>query len=377
MNEHYWTHLSLKKQLKVIVVISIGVSVFVIIVLYSFGRENNSPIVTNNPRLIYSNLQNSMPALTEENKYVLAAQECNSKNKTLLALILVTSYYGNVETRSAMRRAFSSLELENMNMRRVFLLAVAKNDKYTNQGMIENEQSRFGDLLQGNFIESYRNLTYKHLMGLKWAAQFCASAKYVVKMDDDIVVNVYRLKKILVRQSKVIPKRKGVIAGYLMKNMVPIRDPHSKWYVSQEEYDVDKYPAFVSGWLYITNTKTITDLLAASKKIPYFWIDDLYITGILAQIVNITFIDLSFYFTTSTEELKCCIDDYKKYKYDCDYVIGPNGGDNNLFFEFNEIMKKCYTEEGCSKKVRTYSNMCGAPIKTIGGEAEIEKYKLF
>ena len=34
------------------------------------------------------------------------------------------------------------------------------------------------------------NLTLKSVMGLKWSAIFCPQAKFVLKTDDDIFVNV-------------------------------------------------------------------------------------------------------------------------------------------------------------------------------------------
>lgn len=36
------------------------------------------------------------------------------------------------------------------------------------QNAINEESERYHDLVQGNFVDSYRNLTYKHVMGLKW-----------------------------------------------------------------------------------------------------------------------------------------------------------------------------------------------------------------
>jgi hypothetical protein len=36
--------------------------------------------------------------------------------------------------------------------------------------LIDEESKRYGDIVQGSFLDSYRNMTYKHVMGLKWAA---------------------------------------------------------------------------------------------------------------------------------------------------------------------------------------------------------------
>ena len=45
------------------------------------------------------------------------------------------------------------------------------------QSAIVEENSRHVDLVQGNFHDSYHNLTYKHLMALDWAVSFCPQAR--------------------------------------------------------------------------------------------------------------------------------------------------------------------------------------------------------
>lgn len=142
--------------------------------------------------------------------YILNARKCENNTK-INALIIVTSYFGNVETRSAMRRAFSEEDLKQINLKRVFLLGVAPSDQYTRQVSVQNENKRFGDIIQGNFIEAYRNLTYKHVMGLRWAAQNCFNVDFIIKMDDDTVVNVEQLPKLL--KSLKTPKSQNFIAG--------------------------------------------------------------------------------------------------------------------------------------------------------------------
>ena len=41
-----------------------------------------------------------------------------------------------------------------------------------------------------HFQDSYHNLTLKTVMGLKWMSIFCPHAKFILKTDDDIYVNV-------------------------------------------------------------------------------------------------------------------------------------------------------------------------------------------
>ena len=61
------------------------------------------------------------------------------------------------------------------------------------QEEIEKENLLHGDLVQGDFLDSYKNLTYKTVMGHMWVSSFCSQAEFVVKTDDDIYVDLYGL----------------------------------------------------------------------------------------------------------------------------------------------------------------------------------------
>ena len=41
---------------------------------------------------------------------------------------------------------------------------------------IEKEAKTEGDLVQGDFMDSYHNLSYKNVMGKLWASNFCPQA---------------------------------------------------------------------------------------------------------------------------------------------------------------------------------------------------------
>ena len=47
---------------------------------------------------------------------------------------------------------------------------------------IQEEHRLYGDVVQGSFMESYKNLTLKAIMGLKWVTTYCSNAKYVIKV---------------------------------------------------------------------------------------------------------------------------------------------------------------------------------------------------
>ena len=61
------------------------------------------------------------------------------------------------------------------------------------QRRVEEESRRHGDLVQGDFLDTYHNLSYKAIMGNLWVAEFCSQAQFVVKTDDDMYVDLYEV----------------------------------------------------------------------------------------------------------------------------------------------------------------------------------------
>ena len=110
---------------------------------------------------------------------------------SLNAVIVVTSNARNFGLREAQREAFPEDDLEAEGIRRVFILAT---DPGIDQERVREENLRHGDIVQGNFRESYKHLAYKvrsdtqkyilnnanscvfqHIMGLNWATTYCST----------------------------------------------------------------------------------------------------------------------------------------------------------------------------------------------------------
>lgn len=66
------------------------------------------------------------------------------------AILLVTSYVGHDQVRSAHRAAISGNDLDKLNIVRVFLLAdIPLKEKFITQKAIQNENDHFNDIVQG------------------------------------------------------------------------------------------------------------------------------------------------------------------------------------------------------------------------------------
>ena len=70
-------------------------------------------------------------------------------------------------------------------VRRIFLLgksdlSVSDNDK--REALLKEEAREWGDILQGDFQDSFRNLTLKEIMFLRWIPHFCPHTKFIFKV---------------------------------------------------------------------------------------------------------------------------------------------------------------------------------------------------
>ena len=59
--------------------------------------------------------------------------------------------------------------------------------------MIEHCQRSLKCLIQGDFLDTYHNLSYKEIMGNLWISEFCEQAEFVVKTDDDQFIDLYEV----------------------------------------------------------------------------------------------------------------------------------------------------------------------------------------
>lgn len=205
-----------------------------------------------------------------------STKECPFHGRDLKLLFLVHSAISHYQHRIAIRKYFSLLQYK---WKLVFILGQSSQEEENRQ--VSFEASMFGDIVQGRFIDTYRNLTLKHLLGLAWASIRCSQVQSVLKVDDDVFVNYYLLNHLLVPLPKMSKFADNYMIGYLHQDMKVIRNTSSKWYVTREEFAPEQYPPFCSGWAYITKVKTIMSLLCNVKRTPFFWIDDVYVSGLL------------------------------------------------------------------------------------------------
>ena len=187
-----------------------------------------------------------------------------------------------------------------------FVVGLQKNR--TLQTQIELESNTYHDIIQGDFIDHYTNLTFKSLLAMNWTEKYCSKAKYFIKSDDDMVINFPYLLKVL-NQGKF---NKSIMGPHLDFSFV-IRKPY-KWTLTKKEFPLDVYPPYEAGSAYVMTMDLIRPLLEASQYYPYFSIDDAYITGVLAKHVKAKHVIKSgFSFPDTPKPSPCDLIEDKKF----------------------------------------------------------------
>ena len=296
----------------------------------------------------------------ENFEYLINPAICGTQ-EPVLAVVLIHTHPANVQMRDIHRKAIGKDVLKEIELRRVFLMGEAVNDQANYPSvpadLVFSESAQHGDIVKGNFVEHYRNLTYKHVMGLTWVTQFCKQAHFVIKMDDDIAVDLFQIKQMIKYRYRNL---KNEMLGLVEIDSPVIRSKDSKWRVALEEYAEKTYPMFLSGWCYIASMDSVHTIVSEVSNFRYFFIDDAFVTGIVAEKLGIKRMGLNNRYTTSTDQLRCCSDtSYGAGSFYCDYLAAPTGKNLNFMADALNQFYNCY-RKGCQRRrgLNTVARSC-------------------
>lgn len=200
--------------------------------------------------------------------------------KSLPLLIIVTTAVNKMNNRDAIRGTWGAYAKE-IGAKLYFLTGqtpVADVQTYVN-----DENKFYQDILQANFTDSYHNLTLKSVSLMKWVSERCTNVPYVLKTDDDMLINVDMMMAFVKGKRKFTKS----IFGKVAKNWRPHRDRTNKYYVSMQEYNRTKYPDFTTGPAYIFTGDCARLIYESSLQHPFLFLEDVLLTGIVAEEVGI------------------------------------------------------------------------------------------
>ncbi|XP_048523388.1 beta-1,3-galactosyltransferase 1 isoform X2 [Dendroctonus ponderosae] len=153
------------------------------------------------------------------------------------------------------------------------------------QKNITEEYLLNNDIVQESFYDTYNNLTLKSAMMLKLFTLKCQSkAKYLLKIDDDIYLNLPKLIDDLMTRNQT----DNLLMGSAICGSRPIRSSGDKWYAGPSYlFPYDIYPSYISGTSYCMSGDVAEKILNTALNTPIFHLEDVYLTGICAKKIGL------------------------------------------------------------------------------------------
>lgn len=199
------------------------------------------------------------------------------RNSKPFILLLVPVAPSDVTARNIIRSSWGRrAEVRDQLVQTLFFVGVRTGAGSEHlQELLRQENQQHHDLIQSNFIDSYRNLTIKTMMMLEWLSAHCSSsATFAVKVDSDMFLHIPNLVDLLLRPNT--PKS-GYMTGLVWWHSPVLRNPSNKFYMPMEVIAESAYPPYPLGMTYILSLDLPRKILDVSRQIKPIYIEDAYL----------------------------------------------------------------------------------------------------
>ncbi|XP_071789656.1 beta-1,3-galactosyltransferase 1-like [Asterias amurensis] len=132
----------------------------------------------------------------------------------------------------------------------VFLLGEEPWEKFSpeTRDLLQDESATHHDILQADFLDTYKNLTIKTIVALKWIHTYCSHASYFMKTDDDMYISYANIVKNLSAPSTPTT---DFAMGHLFENNFASRNVYNKFYMPRCMFPEKFYPPYLAGSGYV------------------------------------------------------------------------------------------------------------------------------
>src|SRR6201996_8300940 len=109
---------------------------------------------------------------------------------SIFILSAAVTFGGSYLKREAQRKTWVSDAKKN-NISVYFVIAL--NENQTTNELLREESKQYKDMIQMQFIDHFYNQTLKTVSILRWAHNKCQKSKFIVRTDDDTIININML----------------------------------------------------------------------------------------------------------------------------------------------------------------------------------------
>lgn len=197
------------------------------------------------------------------------------KETTPFLLLVVPVAPSNRASRDAIRKTWGGeKEVLGQSVETVFMLGLPRGaSEAQQQEEIRRESQQYRDLIQSDFLDSYRNLTIKTMMTQEWVVAHCLGVSYVAKVDSDMFLHVENLVRLL----EPATARQDYMTGLVWWHSKVIRNPFNKFYMPSHVVPEPEYPPYPLGMFYVMSMDLPTKILGVSTQIQAVYIEDVYL----------------------------------------------------------------------------------------------------
>jgi hypothetical protein len=206
-------------------------------------------------------------------------------------LIVVHSAARNLQKRQVIRDTWANVtSYKGLSIRTVFVIGQTTD---RNETRLDREQRKHGDILKGDFVDTYRNLTRKMVFWMQWVDSCCPDVEFIMKCDDDVVIVPETTIDFIHDQMSFRPL---VLMGDFAMYLRPHRDPDSRWLITFDQWMLPYLPQFHQGYAQLMSKETLDVFNEAirRRKIEQeynatwrnFPVDDAFL-GILADVCGV------------------------------------------------------------------------------------------
>ncbi|XP_043939459.1 beta-1,3-galactosyltransferase 4 [Protopterus annectens] len=259
--------------------------ILLLFVIFIDGNLSPTGIVSNDRemkelRIKAANLDLGTLTLQASKHYRISNHSaCESTDPFIVNFVISTPT--SKHTREVIRRTWASVKrVGKYPVLTLFALGVPSNPDVLKA--LEKESKQYKDILLGNFVDTYYNLTLKTLMIMQWYITFCPHASFLLKVDEDVFVNTIAMVGYLAS----LGKNENLYMGRIHWHAKPFRDPKSKYFVSEADYPNDAYPTYCSGTAYLLSKDMARKIYVTALETPLFVFEDVYV-GICAKKLGI------------------------------------------------------------------------------------------
>ncbi|XP_053536480.1 N-acetyllactosaminide beta-1,3-N-acetylglucosaminyltransferase 3 isoform X1 [Ictalurus punctatus] len=262
-------------------------------------------------------------------------------------LLTIKSSPENYERRSVLRKTWAAERLQNgMWIRTVFLTGTTGTGfkKQRLNKLLKLENTKYQDILQWDFTDSFYNLTLKQVLFLDWMQNWCPTADFLFNGDDDVFANTDNMVEFL-KEQRDNNGSKHLYIGQLVLTSPPVRNKNSKYFIPELIEKAKVYAPYCSGGGYLYSRFTARTILQMSQSITLMPIDDVYM-GMCLQRAGLRPMNHRGVFADGLIIPSNKLDIYDPCYYR-EIILGHKFFPHQIFLLWDEIHRK---DLNCSKK---------------------------